>query len=94
MTDQTQPISLADFQLAIGELDVPIIEAKIAEFQRSISHLERSNRDLKEYIQSEPQKDNICEDAIADNEVVIGRIKERIRLCEAEIEKQGGSARH
>lgn len=90
--DHAQPISPADFQLAISELDVPLIEAKLAEFQSSISHLERSNQELRDYVQSVPQDDNICEEAIAENEGVIERMKQRIQLCEAEIEKQGGSA--
>lgn len=33
--------------------------------------------------------DEVCKEAIAENEVVIGRIRERVYLCKTEVENRG-----
>jgi len=67
-----------------------------AEIRNSIAHLDYSNEQLKPFADgTEPSSngrpDQDCIDAIKENEIVITRMQERIRLLKAEVEGRGSS---
>lgn len=101
MSAETQPISADRFALAIQDLPVENLYAKAQELANSISHLERSNQQLQEYIDSirsdttlpentRQEGDKDCAEAIHENTIVIERQKERIDLLKREVERRGG----
>ena len=103
MSAEARPISSAQFALAIQDLPVENLYAKAQEIENSISHLSRSNRQLQEYSDSirndttisgetrEEVGDKECLEAIAENEKVIERQRERVDLLKAEAERRGRS---
>ena len=102
MSSSAPPISSSQFTLAIQDLPLENLYAKAKEIENSIAHLERSNKQLQEYSDSikrdetiggdvkEEVGDKECLEAIRENEVVIGRQKERVGLLRAEVERRGG----
>ena len=101
MSAEATPISAAQFALAIQDLPVENIYSKAHEIRNSICHLERSNQQLKAYIDSiktdtslpedtRQEGDKDCSDAIHENAIVINRQKERIDLLKQEVERRGG----
>ena len=102
MSSEARPISTSQFVLAIQDLPLENIYSKASEIENSIAHLERSNRQLQEYSDSiksdatiggevkEEVGDKECLDAIAENQVVIDRQKERVGLLRGEAERRGG----
>ena len=101
MSGETRPIPTDQFALAIQDLPVENIYSKAFEIANSISHLERSNQALQEYIDSirsdtalpestREEGDKDCSDAIQENVIVIDRQKERIELLKREVERRGG----
>jgi hypothetical protein len=101
MSSTAQPISPTQFQQAITDLPLENLFAKAAEITNSIIHLERSNAQLQSYSDSiradttisgdvrEEVGDKECLDAIRENEVVIGRSRERLGLLREEVERRG-----
>ncbi|KIW99823.1 uncharacterized protein Z518_10751 [Rhinocladiella mackenziei CBS 650.93] len=100
MSAESQPISAERFALAIQDLPVENLYSKAHEIANSIVHLERSNRQLQEYIESirsdttlpdntREESDKDCSDAIQENKVVIERQQERIELLKREVERRG-----
>ncbi|KIW81810.1 hypothetical protein Z517_04836 [Fonsecaea pedrosoi CBS 271.37] len=101
MSAEAQPISAERFALAIQDLPAENLYSKAQEIESSIAHLERSNKQLQEYIdsiksdQSIPEStrqegDKDCSDAIQENQIVIGRQRERVELLKREVERRGG----
>ncbi|KAL2872195.1 uncharacterized protein BJX67DRAFT_377024 [Aspergillus lucknowensis] len=92
MSSESLPINPAAFAEAIKELSLPILYAKVAELRNSISHLQRSNQELRAFIsescESETDKREL-EGYIAENEGVEESMNERIQLCKAEVEGRG-----
>lgn len=86
MSSNSTPISPEMFALAIKDLPVDTLYAKAAELQNSVSHLLESNLVMKEYAD---EGDEVCKEAISENEVVIKRTEERIELCKTEVEQRG-----
>jgi hypothetical protein len=86
MSSEATPITPARFRLAIHDLPLPTLHAKAAELRNSISHLLSSNDQLREFADAGDQD---CKDAIAENEVVLGRFRERIQLLREEVEGRG-----
>jgi hypothetical protein len=74
------------FAMAIKDLPVDTLYAKAAELQNSMSHLRDSNAQMKQFAD---EGDEVCKEAIAENDVVISRTQERIQLCKAEVEGRG-----
>jgi hypothetical protein len=74
------------FALAITDLPLENIYAKAAELQNSISHLLDSNVQMQPFAD---EGDTICRDAIRENDGVVGRLEERIKLCQTEVERRG-----
>ncbi|KAI2005321.1 hypothetical protein LOY97_000243 [Ophidiomyces ophidiicola] len=89
MSAESLPISPVAFAAAIKDLTIPSLYAKVSELRNSITHLERSIVALKEYVESLSDGDEVCEDAITENETVIQRMLERIDLVKAEVETRG-----
>ncbi|EXJ92342.1 hypothetical protein A1O3_00892 [Capronia epimyces CBS 606.96] len=101
MSAESQPISADQFALAIHDLPIENLYSKAQELSNSISHLERSNQQLQQYIDSirsdttlpestRQEGDKDCADAIQENNIVIERQKERIGLLKREVERRGG----
>jgi len=84
----SQPISPAQFALAINSLPLSTLALKAAEIRNSIAHLDYSNEQLLPFTQTEPP-DADCVDAIKENEIVIKRMLERIDLLKKEVEERG-----
>jgi len=100
MTSETRPISPNSFATAIEDLPVETLYSKAVEINNSVAHLGRSNWMLQEYSDSikndqsldaetRQHGDKDCLEAIRENEVVIERQQERVRLLKAEVERRG-----
>ncbi|KAF2272583.1 uncharacterized protein EI97DRAFT_354501, partial [Westerdykella ornata] len=82
MSAESRPITAARFAAALTELPISSLHAKIAELKNSISHLEKSNAELEEYVRQESDRD--CYEALVENKEVIRRMEERIELVKKE----------
>lgn len=100
MSSETRPISPRSFAQAIEDLPLENIYGKAYEINNSIAHLRQSNKVLQEYSDSikddtsldasvRTSGDKDCLEAIQENEVVIDRQRERVRLLKAEVERRG-----
>lgn len=100
MSAEARPISPSSFSRAIEDLPVENIYSKAFEINNSVAHLQQSNKLLQEYSDSikndqslDPSTraggDKDCLDAIKENEIVIKRQQERVRLLKAEVERRG-----
>lgn len=100
MSAEARSISPASFSRALEELPAENIYSKAHEIGNSIAHLEQSNKILQEYSDSIRDDESVsqetrsagdkdCLDAIKENEVVIERQRERIKLLKAEVERRG-----
>ncbi|RYP92465.1 hypothetical protein DL770_001411 [Monosporascus sp. CRB-9-2] len=104
MSADSQPISPARFAEALKDLPASSLALKVLELRNSIAFLDYSNAELKPFAEgtvtaldvdsnSQQQQagrpDQDCIDAIAENEVVITRMQERIELVRAEVESRG-----
>ncbi|MCJ1300845.1 hypothetical protein MMC08_003644 [Hypocenomyce scalaris] len=86
MSSTAAPIPLDRFAEAITALPLSNLHFKAAEIRNSIAHLESSNSQLQPFAE---EGDQDCKDAIAENEEVIGRMKERIECLKREVEGRG-----
>ncbi|KAI4254551.1 MAG: hypothetical protein LQ352_003022 [Teloschistes flavicans] len=86
MSANAAPISLNRFAEAIAELPVGNLHAKAAELRNSIAHLVSSNGQLQQYADD---GDQVCADAIRENDEVIERMESRISLLRNEVEGRG-----
>lgn len=84
MSATVTPIPPSQFALAIKDLPLPNLHFKAAEIRNQIAHLASSNEQLAEFADDED-----CKQAIAENEVVMGRMRERLDLLKAEVEGRG-----
>jgi hypothetical protein len=100
MAAANQPISAERFAQAIQDLPAENLYSKAHELENSITHLERSNSALDEYINSiradttlpestRQEGDKDCAEAIQENNIVIQRQRERIELLKKEVERRG-----
>jgi hypothetical protein len=100
MSSDALPISPSRFAEALKSLPLSTLHLKVLELRNSIAHLDYSNEQLRPFAlgtsqpigssPSEPQQpDQDCIDAIRENEQVISRMEERIRLVRAEVEDRG-----
>lgn len=86
MSSTATPIPLNRFAEAITALPLSNLHFKAAELRNSIAHLEYSNLQLQPFAE---EGDQDCKDAIAENEEVMGRMKERIECLKKEVEGRG-----
>ncbi|KAI9827497.1 MAG: hypothetical protein M1832_004847 [Thelocarpon impressellum] len=85
MSATATPITPAAFTSAIQDLPLPNLHLKAAELRNSMAHLQYSNLQLEPYA----EEDRDCADAIRENEEVMARMEERIRLLREEVERRG-----
>lgn len=86
MTTLSNPIDPARFALALEDLSLASLHSKTAELRNSLYHLRHSNAQLQSFADA---GDADCKEAIAENEVVMERFRERVELLKAEVEKRG-----
>ncbi|KAK1989952.1 hypothetical protein LX36DRAFT_593669 [Colletotrichum falcatum] len=98
----TTPISPARFAEALRDLSLPTLHLKALEIRNSVLHLRYSNAQLRPYAEgaattldaadaSAGRPDPDCVDAIRENEAVIDRMDERLRIIRREVEGRGHS---
>ena len=88
MSAEALPISPEQFAVALETLPVSNLYAKTFELRNSIAHLERSNAEL-ELFMAESGRDEDCAQAVEENKQVIDRMRQRVELIKAEVEKRG-----
>jgi hypothetical protein len=88
MSSEARPISPTQFATALVDLPVESLYAKVSEIRNSIAHLERSNKELRDYSNS-VDGDADCLAAVRENDEVIGRMNDRIDLVKKEVERRG-----
>lgn len=86
MSSDSQPITPARFRAALSDLSVDSLHAKAAEIRNSITHLQSSNEQLREYAM---EGDKDCYEAMIENEEVIERMEHRISILKEEVEGRG-----
>ncbi|KAK2036000.1 hypothetical protein LZ31DRAFT_561435 [Colletotrichum somersetense] len=98
----TSPISPTRFAEALRELSLPTLHLKALEIRNSVLHLRYSNAQLRPYAEgaattldaadaSAGRPDPDCVEAIRENDVVIERMEERLRIIRDEVEGRGHS---
>lgn len=88
MSADALPITSARFSKALEDLPISSLHAKVNELRNSISHLQKSNKELEEYVRQEDDKE--CYEALVENREVIRRMEERIELVKKEIIENRG----
>ncbi|KAK3987397.1 hypothetical protein QBC44DRAFT_331373 [Cladorrhinum sp. PSN332] len=91
MSNQPEPITPERFAGALKDLSLPSLHLKVLELRNSLAHLDYSNEQLRPFAYSPDSPDQDCLDAIQENEQVIERMQDRIRLVRAEVEGRGFS---
>lgn len=107
MSADALPIEPARFAEALKDLTLSSLHLKVLEIRNSIAHLDYSNEQLRPFAEGmeavlgpsgasstsdgpgAPDQD--CVDAIRENEAVIDKMQERIRLVRVEVEGRGVS---
>ncbi|KFY36325.1 hypothetical protein V494_05121 [Pseudogymnoascus sp. VKM F-4513 (FW-928)] len=91
MSSDALPIGTAAFAAALEPLPLSTLHLKAAELRNSLAHLEYSNAQLEPFarppVGQEP--DVVCVEAIAENVIVMERMRERLALLQQEAEKRG-----
>lgn len=86
MSSDALPISPSRFAAALSDLPLSSLHLKAAELRNSIAHLDYSNEQLKPFAEgTNGSPDADCLDAIRENEGVIERMVERLRLLKKEV---------
>lgn len=88
MSSESEPISPRRFAAALPSLPLSTLRLKVLELRNSISHLLYSNAELKPFADADPP-DEVCAEAIRENEVVLERMLERISILKEEVENRG-----
>lgn len=86
MSSGAAPISPTRFAAALESLPLENLHAKAAELRNSIAHLKHSNEQMLPFAE---EGDAECREAMFENLVVINRMKERVELLRAEVERRG-----
>lgn len=87
--DPTKSTNPNVYRDAIRKLDSDGLYAQKASAEGTKAHLERSNRDLRHYVKGMPRGSIECELSISENDKVLDTIRQRIEICDAEIERRG-----
>ena len=92
MSTESLPITPGAFAEAIKELPLAVLYSKVSELTNSITHLHRSNAELRAYLlescDSEEEKKEL-ESYVKENEDVAVSMNERIALLKTEVESRG-----
>lgn len=86
MSASATPIPTAVFALAIKDLPVENLYAKAAELDNSILHLRDSIEQLRPFVE---EGDSDCQEAVLENDEVIGRMLRRLESLKNEVEGRG-----
>ncbi|TKA24992.1 hypothetical protein B0A50_06090 [Salinomyces thailandicus] len=84
--DPSNPIPPARFANALLSLPISALHSKTAELQNALAHLHESNAYMIPYAEA---GDFECQTARTENEVVMSRLEERVRLIRDEIGRRG-----
>lgn len=101
MSSEALPISPARFAEAIRDLSPASLHLKTLELRNSLAHLAYSNAQLRPFadgtqasLDGQPGRpDPDCVDAMRENEAVMARMRGRVALVRAEVERRGMSWR-
>jgi hypothetical protein len=85
MSSTSTSLTPSAFTTLIHDLPLEALYAKTAELLNSLQLLRDSNKQMEEFA----EQDDVCKEAIKENEVVMGRIRERVGLCRGEVEGRG-----
>jgi hypothetical protein len=92
MSTESLPITPGAFAEAIKELPLAVLYSKVSELTNSITHLHRSNAELRAFLlescDSEEEKKEL-ETYVKENEDVAVSMNERIALLKTEVENRG-----
>lgn len=88
MSSESEPISPERFAAALAELPLSALRLKVLEIRNSMSHLLYSNAELKPFADADPP-DEVCAEAIRENEAVMERMLVRIAALKEEVENRG-----
>lgn len=86
MSSSARPVTPARFAEALEELPLATLHNTAAEIRNSKSHLEYSNKELQPHAD---EGDQVCKEAITENEQVLERMDGRLNLLRAEVERRG-----
>ncbi|KFX99223.1 hypothetical protein O988_03984 [Pseudogymnoascus sp. VKM F-3808] len=91
MSSDALPIGTAAFSAALEALPLSTLHLKAAELRNSLAHLEYSNAQLEPFAHppAGQEPDAVCVEAIAENTIVMERMRERLALLRQEAEKRG-----
>lgn len=91
MSSDALPIGTAAFSAALEALPLSTLHLKAAELRNSLAHLEYSNAQLEPFARppAGQEPDTVCVEAIAENAIVMERMRERLALLRQEAEKRG-----
>jgi hypothetical protein len=91
MSSDALPIGTAAFSAALEALPLSTLHLKAAELRNSLAHLEYSNAQLEHFARppAGQEPDAVCVEAIAENAIVMERMRERLALLRQEAEKRG-----
>lgn len=90
MSAQTRPPTAEEFALALTELPASSLALKVLELRNQIAHLDYSIAEMRPFAEA-AEPDQICVEGIQENEVVIGKVQQRIELIRKEVENRGMS---
>lgn len=91
MSSDALPITPVAFAAALEALPLSTLHLKAAELRNSLAHLEYSNAQLEPFAHppAGEEPDPVCTEAIEENVVVMGHMRERLELLKDEAEKRG-----
>lgn len=91
MSSDALPIGTTAFAAALEALPLSTLHLKAAELRNSLAHLEYSNAQLEPFARPPPgqEPDTVCVEAIAENAIVMERMRGRLALLRQEAEKRG-----
>ncbi|KAK6858338.1 hypothetical protein PG995_006037 [Apiospora arundinis] len=90
MSAQTRPPTAEEFAIALTELPASSLALKVLELRNQIAHLDYSIAEMRPFAEA-AEPDQICVEGIQENEVVIGKVQQRIELIRKEVENRGMS---
>ncbi|KAK9387589.1 hypothetical protein V1515DRAFT_63534 [Lipomyces mesembrius] len=85
-----EPDKLEVFAMAIAQLPLETLHNELARIENSIDHLQRSNREIEQYIvetQDDKEKNEMHGVIIENEDVIIGQ-KLRIQMIKSEISRR------
>jgi hypothetical protein len=82
------------YKAALRQLSTPSLYGEVLKLQNSVTHLRRSNDELKVHAETEQEDISWIETVIAENEEVIAKQTEQVQLAKAEIMERDAWSEH